>query len=140
MDAVWERTAVKSGNFSLIIVAAFLAWAGWIILDMSSGTSSSSTSSSLSVVKTATVPVLVEFYADWCGPCKQVGPVVEALSNELGSKGRVVRINVDQQPALAGEHGIRGIPTFIAYRNGREIRRESGAIPKALMLEMMGLK
>ena len=140
MEAVWERTAVKSGNFSLIIVAAFLAWAGWIILDMSSGASSSSTSSSLSVVKTATVPVLVEFYADWCGPCKQVGPVVEALSNELGSKGRVVRINVDQQPALAGEHGIRGIPTFIAYRNGREIRRESGAIPKSLMLEMMGLK
>ena len=140
MEAVWERTDVKSGNFSLIIVAAFLAWAGWIVLDMSSGATGSSTSSSLSVVKTATVPVLVEFYADWCGPCKQVGPVVEALSNELGSKGRVVRINVDQQPALAGEHGIRGIPAFIAYRNGREIRRESGAIPKALMLEMMGLK
>lgn len=131
---------MKSGNFSLIIIAAFLAWAGWIILDMSSGNVSSSTSSSLSVVKTATVPVLVEFYADWCGPCKQVGPVVEALSNELGSKGRVVRINVDQQPAAASEHGIRGIPTFIAYRNGREIRRESGAIPKSLMLEMLGLR
>lgn len=140
MRGLWERTGVKSGNLSLIVVAAFLAWAGWIILDMSGESAGSSTGSSLLAVKTATVPVLVEFYADWCGPCKQVGPVVEALSNELGSKCRVVRINVDQQPAAASEHGIRGIPTFIAYRNGREIRRESGAIPKSMMLEMMGLK
>ncbi len=131
---------MKAGNFTLLIVAAFLAWAGWIILDMSSGTAGSSASSSLGVVKTAKVPVLVEFYADWCGPCKTIGPVVESLAHEVGTNARVVRINVDQQPQVASEHGIRGIPTFIAYRNGRETRREVGAIPKTVMLDMVGLK
>ncbi|MEQ1747889.1 MAG: thioredoxin [Prosthecobacter sp.] len=106
---------------------------------MSRPISSAQTSTSMAVVTTSKVPVLVEFYADWCGPCKQVGPVVEALAEELSGTARVIRINVDQQPELAAQNGIRGIPTFIAYKAGHEMRRESGAIPKALMIEMLGL-
>ncbi len=118
---------------------AVLGWFGWMIMDMSRPVSSGHTGTSMAAVSTSSVPVLVEFYADWCGPCKQVGPVVEALADELAEKARVIRINVDQQPELAAENGIRGIPTFIAYKSGHEIRRESGAIPKAVMLEMLGL-
>ena len=127
------------GNLGLWLVAAILGWFGWMVMDMSSPVSSGQTGSSMAVVTTSKVPVLVEFYADWCGPCKQVGPVVEALADELAGKARVVRINVDKQPDLAAQNGIRGIPTFIAYKAGREQRRESGAIPKAVMLQMLGL-
>ncbi len=126
-------------NLPLWLAMAILGWFGWMIMDMSSPVSSAQAGASMAVVTTSKVPVLVEFYADWCGPCKQVGPVVEALADELADKARVIRINVDQQPDLAAENGIRGIPTFIAYKAGHEVRRESGAIPKAVMLEMLGL-
>lgn len=120
------------------LVAAALGWAGWILIDMSSP-SSTATSGSMAVVSTSKVPVLVEFYADWCGPCKKVGPDVEALAVELTGKARVIRVNVDEKPDLALQNGIQGIPTFIAYRGGREVGRKSGAIPKQMMREMLGL-
>ncbi len=129
---------MKVANLGLWLIAAFLAWVVWIILDMSSPVRSSG-SSSLSVVNSSSVPVLVEFYADWCGPCKAVGPVVDQLAGEVSGKARVVRINVDDQPAASMELGVRGIPTFIAFKNGKEIRREVGAIPKRVMLDMLGL-
>jgi thioredoxin 1 len=90
-------------------------------------------------VRTAKVPVLVEFYADWCGPCKVVGPLVEELAQELKGKALVIRINVDEDPKLAREHGVRGIPAFIAYKNGKETGREVGAIPKERMRQLLGL-
>lgn len=93
----------------------------------------------MAAVRTSAVPVLVEFYADWCGPCRSVGPVVEELSHELAGRAKVVRFDVDANGALASEHGVRGIPTFIAFKNGREVARKSGAIPKAAMLQMLGL-
>ena len=129
---------MKIANFGLWLIGAFLAWGAWIILDMSSPVKISA-SSSLSVVKSSSVPVLVEFYADWCGPCKVVGPVVDQLAGEVSGKARVLRINVDDQPAASREHGVRSIPTFIAFKNGKEVRREVGAIPKRVMLDMLGL-
>ena len=90
-------------------------------------------------VANSKLPVLVEFYADWCGPCRKVGPVVDALAVELAGKAKVIRINVDEQGALAAENGIRGIPAFIAYRNGQEVSREVGGISKQMMLKMLGL-
>ncbi len=129
---------MKAGNIGLWIIAAVFAWAGWIILDVSRAPSGG-TSSSISAVKTSKVPVLVEFYADWCGPCKAVGPVVNQLAGEVSGKAQVIRINVDDASEAANEHGIRSIPTFIAFKNGEEVRREVGAISKSLMLEMLGL-
>lgn len=137
---------MKAGNIGLWVVAAFVAWAAWIMLDMARPTRSARSasltedgSSLLVVLKTSKVPVLVEFYADWCPPCKEVGPVVDEFSREVGSRARVVRINVDDQPGASSEHSIRGIPTFITFKNGKEIRREVGAIPKRVMQEMVGL-
>jgi thioredoxin 1 len=129
---------MKTANLGLWLIGAVLAWGGWIVVDMSRS-SQSSGSSSISLVKSSTVPVLVEFYADWCGPCKMVGPVVEQLAQEVTGKARVIRINVDEQRAASSEHGIRGIPTFIVFKNGKEVRREVGAIPKQVMVDMLGL-
>ncbi len=135
---------MKAGNIGLWAVAAFIGWAGWIAIDMSRPTGSPRTSaengsSLLVALQTSKVPILVEFYADWCGPCKQVGPVVEEFAREVGTKARVLRINVDDQPGASSEHGVRSIPTFIAFKGGRETRREVGAIPKRVMEDMLDL-
>jgi thioredoxin 1 len=135
--AGWYR--VNKSNIPLWIAGAFFLYAGWIVFDMNRDGSSSGGSSSISAVRTATVPVLVEFYADWCPPCRTVGPMVEELSRELQGKALVIRINVDEDPKLAREHGVRGIPLFIAYKSGRETGREVGGIPKQRMRELLGL-
>lgn len=120
-------------------VVAILAWVGWILAELSQTSPASVAGSSMAGVANSKVPVLVEFYADWCGPCRTVGPVVDALAVELAGKAKVIRINVDEQGALAAENGIRGIPAFIAYRNGQEVSREVGGISKQMMLKMLGL-
>lgn len=131
---------MKLGNIGLWLVGAFALWAGWIVFDMSRPMpSDGGGSGSMAELKRSTQPVLVEFYADWCGPCKAVGPVVDALAGELRGKAKVVRINVDDQPEAARENGVRGIPTFIAFKQGRETGREVGAIPKSRMLQLLGL-
>jgi len=130
---------MKTGNIGLWITGAFIAWFGWIMLDMSAPDSASAAGSSIADVRSSSVPVLVEFYADWCGPCKVVGPVVEELAREVKGRAKVIRINVDKEPELAAENRISGIPTFIAYKGGKEVGRQSGAIPKAMMKDMLGL-
>lgn len=130
---------MNRGNFHLWIVGAVMLYIGWIVFDMSRPGSSSGGTTSISAVRTAKVPVLVEFYADWCGPCKVVGPMVDELARELKGQALVIRINVDEDPKLAREHGVRGIPAFIAYKNGKETGREVGGIPKKRMRELLGL-
>jgi thioredoxin 1 len=130
---------MNRSNLSLWISGALMLYIGWIAYEMSAPGSSSGSSTSISAVRTAKVPVLVEFYADWCGPCKVVGPLVEELAHELNGKALVIRINVDEDPKLAREHGVRGIPAFIAYKNGKETGREVGGIPKERMRALMGL-
>ncbi len=130
---------MNRSNLSLWISGALMLYIGWIAYDMSAPGSSSGSSTSISAVRTAKVPVLVEFYADWCGPCKVVGPLVEELAQELKGKALVIRINVDEDPKLAREHGVRGIPAFIAYKNGKETGREVGGIPKERMRQLLGL-
>ncbi|WP_395743080.1 thioredoxin domain-containing protein [Prosthecobacter sp.] len=132
---------MNKGNIVLWVAGAVLLYIGWIAFDMlrpAAGGGAGSTTS-ISAVRLSKVPVLVEFYADWCGPCKVVGPMVDELAKELKGKAMVVRINIDEDPKLAREHGVGPIPTFIAFKSGREIGREIGGIPKERMRALLGL-
>ena len=79
-------------------------------------------------------PVLVDFYADWCGPCKSMSPIVEEIAAELKDKLKVIKINTDKNPKASQAYGIQGIPAFILFKNGNIIWRNSGAMPKHLFL------
>jgi len=74
------------------------------------------------------LPVVIDFWAPWCGPCKGMAPVFERAAAELGPRARLVKVNTDEQPGLAVRFGIRGIPTFAIFRNGKEAARISGAM------------
>jgi thioredoxin len=84
-------------------------------------------------------PVLLEFSAAWCPPCRMVKPDVEALARELRGRAEVVQIDVDEERALAAEYKVRGIPCFVVVKDGREVARQTGAIPKSEMRRMLGL-
>ena len=82
-------------------------------------------------VRTAEVPVLVDFYADWCGPCKVMAPVLDDVAAARQGRALVLKLDTDRNPAAAAKFGIRGIPTLIAFRDGREAGRQVGAVPRA---------
>ena len=132
-----ELNFMKAGEIGLFITLCVFAYLGWIITDMSAAPTGSS-SGSLSSVRISTVPVLVEFYADWCGPCKAIGPEVEKLAAELVGKAKVIRINIDESPGDASAYGVHAVPTFIAFQAGKEISRKSGGIPREQMRAMLG--
>lgn len=79
----------------------------------------------------ASVPVLVDFWAPWCGPCRMVSPVVEQVGRENAGRLKVVKLNVDEAPALSERFEIRGIPLLILFRGGSEVDRQVGAVPYA---------
>ncbi len=83
-----------------------------------------------SEVKKADVPVLVDFWAEWCGPCRQVAPILEELSNELAGKLKVVKLDVDSNPKIAQAYNIRGIPSLLLFKNGQVADQKVGALPK----------
>lgn len=80
------------------------------------------------------IPVLVDFYADWCGPCKMMSPVLEQISQELEGKLKVGKINVDEEPNLAGEYRVMSIPNFVLFKNGQAVDQVIGAVPKSQMM------
>jgi thioredoxin 1 len=77
------------------------------------------------------VPVLVDFWAEWCGPCKMIGPSLEELSDELGERVSIVKLNIDDNPEMPGQFGVRGIPTMILFKGGAPAATKVGAAPKS---------
>lgn len=83
-------------------------------------------------------PVLVDFHATWCGPCKAMTPILQDLANEVGDTARIIKIDVDKNPHIANQYQVRGVPTFIVFRNGKVEWQQSGMIPKQLLKEKLG--
>jgi thioredoxin 1 len=75
------------------------------------------------------IPVLVDFYADWCGPCKMMEPVLKEVAGKLEGKMKIIKIDSDKYPQLSNQYGIRGIPTYILFKKGNILWRTSGAMP-----------
>jgi thioredoxin 1 len=75
-------------------------------------------------------PVLVDFWAEWCGPCRMIGPALEEISDELSDQVEIVKINIDENPETPGKYGVRGIPTMILFKGGAPAATKVGAAPK----------
>ena len=84
-------------------------------------------------VKNSDIPVVVDFWAEWCGPCRQIGPALEELSDELNGKVKIVKINVDENPQSPSQLGVRGIPALFMFKNGEVVSNKTGAAPKAAL-------
>ena len=79
-------------------------------------------------------PVLIDFYADWCAPCKMLTPILKDVKSELGDRLKVVKIDVDNNNAIAGKFQIRGVPTIMLFKEGKVLGRQSGVLPKDAIL------
>ena len=79
------------------------------------------------------VPVVVDFWAEWCGPCKMIGPALEELSTEYGDKVKIAKINVDENPNSPAQMGVRGIPALFMFKDGQVVSNKVGAAPKAAL-------
>jgi len=88
-------------------------------------------------VLNANLPVLVDFWATWCGPCRSISPIVEELAKEFAGRVKVAKLNVDECPATPSQYGVRGIPTLILFKGGKILDQMVGAVPKARLKAMI---
>lgn len=86
----------------------------------------------------STIPVIVDFWAPWCGPCKMVAPVLDKIAKEYSGKLLVAKVNTDENPEWASKYGIQGIPTMLFFANGKIIHRQVGALPEPMLREVVG--
>jgi thioredoxin 1 len=93
-----------------------------------------------SEVLKANLPVLVDFWAEWCGPCKMISPIVDEISQELSGKLKVVKVNVDDAQELAGSYQIMSIPTLLLFKKGEAVEQIVGAMPKDQLLKKIKAK
>ena len=84
-------------------------------------------------VKNSDIPVVVDFWAEWCGPCKQIGPALEALSAEFEGRVKIAKVDVDSNPNAAAAMGVRGIPALFIFKDGQVVSNRAGAAPKAAL-------
>jgi thioredoxin 1 len=82
-------------------------------------------------------PVLVDFFAEWCGPCKTMAPILKQVKEKVGDRATIIKVDVDKNPAAAEAYQIRGVPTFILFRNGSVIWKRSGVIQAAELVELL---
>lgn len=80
-------------------------------------------------------PVLVDFYADWCGPCKTMAPVLQQLAGKMGEKIKILKVDIDRNPQAAENYQVQGVPTFILFKEGKIVWRQSGAMPIDVLQE-----
>ncbi len=85
------------------------------------------------LIQTHEKPILVDFWAEWCGPCKMIAPEINSLAKDWSGKVTVIKVNTDEKPAIAIKYGITGIPTLILFKGGKEIKRVSGAMTASQM-------
>lgn len=82
-------------------------------------------------------PVLVDFFAQWCGPCKMMAPVLKEVKAAIGDAATIIKVDVDKSPQAANEYQVQGVPTFVLFKNGKPLWRNSGVISKARLIEVI---
>jgi thioredoxin 1 len=93
--------------------------------------------SSFNDIITSEVPILVDFSADWCGPCKMLAPILKQVKDELGDAIKIVKIDVDKNQPLAAKYQVRGVPTMILFKQGKQLWRQSGVMQKQEIINMI---